>query len=341
MVLFLQLAVEFVRVAAVEVDECGLRGVLLHLAQAAAGRLEHHVFGTVPLLGEDDPRQTAAVPALFPDLHQQNDADLGKGLIQTVKFHLAVCRLRVLLVAFVKFQDAVGGQAVFRRDAGCQRIDHLLQLFDGSAVDAQLGTSPVRVDRVFIIVQKLPNASVDDPSAVRQLRDLHDGSFEKIPHAIDQRIVVDDVGDLRRGDGEAIRHLDLFRFFQIGGTGETDNGIDGLIFRPLVDHCAELDLIADRVVDLVNEHGQGGQLSDQVSQLVGLPVLFIVALLKHADLSGLFLDAIQDHLLRIGHSYQAEQLRQRLVVSNLLHVGIFRFIRLLRRLGLIQHLKGQ
>ena len=38
MVLFLQLAVEFVCIAAVEIDESGLRGVLLHPAQVASGR---------------------------------------------------------------------------------------------------------------------------------------------------------------------------------------------------------------------------------------------------------------------------------------------------------------
>ena len=109
MVLLLQLAVELVRVATVEVNERGLQDILLHLAQTAAGRLEHHVFGTVPLLGEDDPRQAAAVPALFPDLHQQNDADLGKGLVQAVKLHLTVRRLGILLIAFMKFQDTVRG----------------------------------------------------------------------------------------------------------------------------------------------------------------------------------------------------------------------------------------
>ena len=76
-----------------------------------------------------------------------------------------------------------------------------------------------------------------------------------------------------------------------------------MILRPLADYGTELDLVADSMVDLIDENGQTGEFADQVAQLIGLPVLLVIALFKHTDLTQLLLNAIQYHLFRIcdGH----------------------------------------
>ena len=81
-VLLLELSIELVRVAVVQVDECRFRRVLIHLTQASAGGLQHHILRAVTLLREDDPSQAAAVPALLADLNQQNNADFRNCFIQ-------------------------------------------------------------------------------------------------------------------------------------------------------------------------------------------------------------------------------------------------------------------
>ena len=78
------------------------------------------------------------VPAFLADLNQQNDADSGNRVIQSVELHLAVGGLRILLVALVEFQNHISGQAVVGDNSGNQGIHHFFQLFDGTAVDAQL-----------------------------------------------------------------------------------------------------------------------------------------------------------------------------------------------------------
>ena len=49
---------------------------------------------------------------------------------------------------------------------------------------------------------------------------------------------------------------------------------------------------------------------------------------------------IINYLLRIGDSHQTKQFRQRLMVGDLLHIGILRLIGFVGGLALIQHFKG-
>ena len=71
----LELGNQLVTVGAVEVNQRRFQLPPVHLAQAPAGGLQYHVLGAVPLLGEDNSGQTAAVPALFANLHQQDNTD--------------------------------------------------------------------------------------------------------------------------------------------------------------------------------------------------------------------------------------------------------------------------
>ena len=69
-----QLRLQHLRVVLAEIDQRGVALATHHFAQAAAGRLQHHVGGAVALLREDDPGEAVAVPALFANLHQQHHA---------------------------------------------------------------------------------------------------------------------------------------------------------------------------------------------------------------------------------------------------------------------------
>ena len=70
MLLLAELIFQLLRVGTVEIDQGGFVFVAIHLSQTAAGRLQNHISGAVSLLRENNARQTAAVPPLFPDLHQ-------------------------------------------------------------------------------------------------------------------------------------------------------------------------------------------------------------------------------------------------------------------------------
>ena len=76
MMLLLQLFVQFVGIAAVEVYESGLGSTFLNLPEAAAGCLQYHVFRTIALLREYDAGQASAVPSLLADLDKQYNAYL-------------------------------------------------------------------------------------------------------------------------------------------------------------------------------------------------------------------------------------------------------------------------
>ena len=102
LLLLFQLAFQFLSVGFVQVNERGFVRVALHLSQTAARRLQDHIPGAVALLRENNARQTAAVPALFADLHKQYDSDFGRRFVQRVELHLTVGGLRILLVAFME-----------------------------------------------------------------------------------------------------------------------------------------------------------------------------------------------------------------------------------------------
>ena len=93
------------------------------------------------------------------------------------------------------------------------------------------------------------------------------------------------------------------------------------------------------MVDFVNENRQSGQLSNQVAQFIGLTILVVVAFFKEAQLTLVFLDAIQDDLFRIGNGHQAKQVRKRLVVGNFLYIGVLGLIGFAGGFSLIQNFK--
>ena len=92
---------------------------------------------------------------------------------------------------------------------------------------------------------------------------------------------------------------------------------------------------------LINENGKGGQFANEITQLVGLAIGFIRAVLKETDLALLLLNAVKNDLLGIGDCHKPEQLVQRLVIGDLLYIGVFRFVGLAGCLALIQHLKDE
>ena len=149
----------------------------------------------VSLLGQDNPCETTAIPALFSNLSQENDANFGKGLIQTLKLHLTVRRLGVLLVSPVEFENGIPGQAVFCRNAGHQGVDHFLQLLNGTTVNTQLGLGPVGIYRILVGVEEFSNAAFDDLAALRLVYNFDHRSFQKVAHTVNERIVVHNVGD--------------------------------------------------------------------------------------------------------------------------------------------------
>ena len=221
---------------------------------------------------------------------------------------MTVCGLWILLIALMKFQNGVAGQTVFCGDMGDQREHGFLQFFDGSAVNAKFGGQSTAVDGVFIAVKKFPNAAFNDAAAVSNVRNFDHRAFQEISNAVDQRIVVDDICDFRGRNRQLTGHRDFFRFFQIRSPGKANDGIDRVVFSPTIDHSPQLDLIADRMVYLVDKDRKGGQFSNQVAQLIGLAVLFVVTLLKQADLPVFFLNAVKDNFLRVGHGNQSKQL---------------------------------
>ena len=162
----------------------------------------------------------------------------------------------------MKFQNGIAGKPILRRDTSYYGVDQLLQFFNSSAVDAQLGQCPARIYSVLISIEKISDAIFNNAATVRNICNLHNGPLEKVSYAVDERIVINDIGNLRRGYGEAIGHLNFLCLFQIGCTGKANHGINGLILRPLADYGAELDLVADRMVDLIDENGQAREFAD-------------------------------------------------------------------------------
>ena len=199
MVRLLQLGVKLFGVGVVQIDQGRFGRVLIHLAQAAARGLQHHVLRAIAFLGENDAREAAAVPALLTDLNQQDDADAGEGFVQGIKLQLAVRWLRIAFISFVEPEYGVRTEAILGNDGGHERINHLFQLLYCSAVDAQLGDGAVLVNGVPIGVQEFSHTLFDDDRAFRYLRDLHPRAFQEVADAVDQRIVVYDVGDLSCG----------------------------------------------------------------------------------------------------------------------------------------------
>ena len=199
MVRLLQLGVELLGVGVVQIDQGRFRRVLIHLAQAAARGLQHHVFRAIAFLGQYDAGEAAAIPALLADLNQQDDADAGEGFVQGIKLQLAVRWLRIALISFVEPEYGVRTEAILGNDGGHERINHLFQLLYRPTVDAQLGDGAVLVNGVLIGVQEFPHTLFDDDRAFRYLRDLHPRAFQEVADAVDQRIVVYDVGDLSCG----------------------------------------------------------------------------------------------------------------------------------------------
>lgn len=194
-------------------------------------------------------------------------------------------------------------KALLRRDTSYYRVDQLLQFFNAPAVDAQLGQCPAGIYGALISIQKISDAVFNNAAAVGNICNLHNGPLEEVSHAVDERIVIDDVGNLRRGYGEAISHLDFLRLFQIGCAGKADHGINGLIRRPLTNYGTELNSSLTACGILIDENGQAREFADQVAQLIGLPILFIITLVIKTDLAFNFLYAVQNNLFRIGDSH--------------------------------------
>ena len=222
--------------------------------------------------------------------------------------HLAVHRLGILFVSLVEFQDHVRRQAIFGDDSGNQRVHRPFQLLNGTAVDAEFRRKSVSVYFVLVSIQEFPDTGLNNDAAVRDIGNLYNGAFQKVSYTRYQGIVIDGVCDFRRGNRQFIRDGDFLSFFKIGRSGKTDDGVDSIIFSPPVHDGTELDLVTDGVMHFINKDGQTGELPDQIAQLIGLPILVIVALLKKAQLSLLFLNAVEDHLFRVCHGYKAKQL---------------------------------
>ena len=112
MVLLLELCVELVRIAVVQINQCSFCRALIHLTQAAARSLQHHVFGAISLLRENNAGQAAAIPAFFSNLNKENHTDFRQRLVKRVELHLAIYGLGVLLIAFVKFKNRIAAQTI-------------------------------------------------------------------------------------------------------------------------------------------------------------------------------------------------------------------------------------
>ena len=76
------------------------------------------------------------------------------------------------------------------------------------------------------------------------------------------------------------------------------------------------------MVYLVDEYRERGQLTDEMTQLIRLPVLFVVAILEQINLAVFLLYAVEDDLLGIGDGHEAEQRLEWLVIRDFLDVGI-------------------
>ena len=77
MVLPLKLHIQLVGIAVVQVNKRCFRTAIDYLTQAAARGLQHHICGTIALLGKNDSGKTSAVPPLFTNLYKQYDTDFG------------------------------------------------------------------------------------------------------------------------------------------------------------------------------------------------------------------------------------------------------------------------
>ena len=157
----------------------------------------------------------------------------------------------------MKFEDRVISQTILSGNGRHQRIDQLFQFFNGAAIDAQLRRGAVNIHRIFIGIKEQPHAVFNDPCTFRFFLYLHHRTFQKVAYAVDQGIVVDDIGDLSRRDLEFVCYSDFLRFLQIGRSGETDYTVDSPIFRPAVDNGTKLDFIFDGVMNLINKDRQG------------------------------------------------------------------------------------
>lgn len=261
------------------------------------------------------------------------------GIIQRVELHLAVCALRVLLVAPVEFENRVRAKPVFSGYSDDKRIDFLLQFFNRAAVDAQFGGQTVAIDSLFICVKKFPHAALYNQAAFRPLGDFHDRPLQEIPDSIDERIIIDDVRDFRRADGQRVRDAELLRFLKIRRSRKADDGVDRAVLRPFADDGAELYLVAYGVVHLVNEDGERWQFTDEVAKLVRLPVLLVVALLKQ-DLAVPLLNAVKYDFLRVRDRHQPEKFGERLMARYFLYVRVLCPVRFAGGLSLVKNLKG-
>ena len=262
----------------------------------------------------------------------------GQLRVQRDKGRLRAFGLWIGLVAAVVLQDGFGGvQSMVGHQLRHQRADLLFQRLDLAAIDGQFGEGAVGIDLVPVEVEKLAHAVAHDGLRVA-LRELHGGTLQEVAHAADQRVVVDDVAQLRVADGELSGQLHALGFLQIGRAREAQRAAERLPAGPSVHHLAQFDVAVRSVMHLVDVDGQAGQAADDVAQLVGRAdaLLFLAAeelavrVLPHA---------VQDDLLGIGHRHQSHQLVQRLVLADFLRVGVAHQVALLRGLLLVQHLE--
>ena len=142
--------------------------------------------------------------------------------------------------------------------------------------------------------QKLPNTVFDNAAAISHFCNLNYRSLQKIPDAVDQRIVVDDIGNFSSGNRQLIDNRNLLRFFQIWRAREADDGIYSIIFCPAGNDSTELDFVTDCVMDFINKDGQKGKFANQVAKFIGLPILFIIAFFEKTELSVFLLNTVED-----------------------------------------------
>ena len=93
----------------------------------------------------------------------------------------------------MKTEYGAAVKAILLHNCLCERIYQFFELLYSPAVYSQLCAGTVRVYGISVTVKKLADAAVNDSGALWQVGNLHDWPFQKIAHAVYERIVVDDV----------------------------------------------------------------------------------------------------------------------------------------------------
>ena len=236
------------------------------------------------------------------------------------------------------FQYHVGRvHAIVGNDLCHLWVDVLLKRLYLTAIDGQLGASAVGVGCVTIFVEELSHAIVDDHRPVI-VGKFHLGHFEEVAHALDERIVIHHIGEIRVADGEVAEERHRLGLFEIGRARESQHRIERLVGSPFVDDLPQLDFPVSGMVHFVDEDGEVGQPPNDVAQLVGL--LYLLQLF-FAEERWVFVvsETVEDDFLGIGDGHEPHEIVQGLVVVDLLRIRVLDLIALACTLLLIEDLE--